>query len=122
MNTYGPYTPVRQAGEFYFISGQIGVNSSTKQAPESITEQTTQLFENMKKVLKEVGLSLDDIVKTTVFLVDMADFSAMNAIYEKQFKTPRPARSTISVQELPRVGGAHVLRVEIEAVAYRKQA
>lgn len=121
MSTFGPYTPVRQAGDFLFVSGQVGVSPTTKQAPESVTDQTIQLFSNMKQLLNELGLSLNDIVKTTVFLVDMNDFSAMNEVYEKHFSTPRPARSTVSVQELPRVGGAHELRVEIEAVAHRKQ-
>lgn len=122
MTTYGPYTPVRSAGNFLFVSGQIGVDPSTKIAAHDITEQTNQLLRNMAQVLDANDAKLRDVMKTTVFLTNMDDFAAMNAVYEQYFEAPRPARSTISVRELPRVGGDTTLLVEIEAVAYKEQA
>jgi 2-iminobutanoate/2-iminopropanoate deaminase len=122
MTTYGPYTPVRSAGNILFISGQIGVDAATKTASDDIAEQTKQALRNMKAVLASAGASLTDIVKTTVFLTNMDDFAAMNAVYERAFQTPRPARSTVCVRELPRLGGDVPIRVEIEAVAYKEPA
>ena len=119
MTTYGPYTPVREAGNLLFVSGQIGVDPNTKQATPDIEGQTRQALANLAAALKDAGASLDDVVKTTVFLVDMDDFAAMNAVYERVFAAPRPARSTIGVGELPRVGGTSKLLVEIEAVAQK---
>jgi 2-iminobutanoate/2-iminopropanoate deaminase len=121
MTTYGPYTPVRRAGNLLFVSGQIGVDPITKTASLTVTEQTTQALHNMAQVLEEAGVSLHDVVKTTVFLTNMDDFTAMNTAYEQAFiTTPRPARSTVGVRELPQVGGSTTLRVEIEAVAYKE--
>lgn len=121
MTTYGPYTPVRTAGNFLFISGQIGIDPTTKIAAPDITEQTNQVLRNMAQALEANDAGLNDVLKTTVFLTNMDDFAAMNAVYEQYFEAPRPARSTISVRELPRVGGDTMLLVEIEAVAYRGQ-
>lgn len=120
--SYGPYTPVRQAGNFYFVSGQIGVNPDTKTAPADITNQVKQTLTNMKAVLATANLQLDQVVKTTVFLTDMGNFTAMNEVYETYFSAPRPARSAIAVRELPRVAGETPLLVEIEAVAYKEAA
>jgi 2-iminobutanoate/2-iminopropanoate deaminase len=122
MTTYGPYTPVRPAGNLLFVSGQVGVNTTTKTAAPDVSEQTKQVFRNMAAVLETNGASLRDVVKTTVFLTNMDDFAAMNAVYEQLFEVPRPARSTVCVRELPRVGGDTALLVEIEAVAYKEQA
>jgi 2-iminobutanoate/2-iminopropanoate deaminase len=122
MTTYGPYTPVRSAGGLLFVSGQVGVNSATKLASTDASEQTKQALLNMTEVLAGVHASLHDVVKTTVFLTDMDDFAAMNAVYEQMFQAPRPARSTICVRELPRVGGDTRLCVEIEAIAYKEAA
>ena len=119
MTTYGPYTPVREAGNLLFVSGQIGVDPNTGQATPDIESQTRQALANLAVALKDAGASLDDVVKTTVFLADMDDFTAMNAVYEQAFAAPRPARSTIGVGELPRVGGTSKLLVEIEAVAQK---
>ena len=119
MTTYGPYTPVREAGNLLFVSGQIGVDPNTGRATPDIEGQTRQALANLAAALKDAGASLDDVVKTTVFLVDMDDFAAMNAVYERVFAAPRPARSTIGVGELPRVGGTSKLLVEIEAVAQK---
>jgi 2-iminobutanoate/2-iminopropanoate deaminase len=119
MTTYGPYTPVREAGNLLFASGQIGIDPTTKQAAPDIENQTRQALANLAAALKDAGASLDDVVKTTVFLADMDDFAAMNAVYEQVFAVPRPARSTISVGELPRVGSTSKLLIEIEAVAQK---
>ena len=122
MTAYGPYTPVRSAGNLLFVSGQIGIDAATKTASEDVTEQTKQVLRNMEQALNDSGASLQDVVKTTVFLTNMDDFVAMNAVYEQVFGTPRPARSTVCVRELPRVGGDTTLSVEIEAVAYKEAA
>jgi 2-iminobutanoate/2-iminopropanoate deaminase len=118
--TYGPYSAIRQAGHTYYVSGQIGISRSTgKTAPDAAT-QTECAILNLETVLRSVNLGLDDVVKTTVFLTSMADFAAMNDVYEQRFATPRPARSTVAVNELPRFGGDVTLLVEIEAIAYKE--
>jgi 2-iminobutanoate/2-iminopropanoate deaminase len=122
MTTYGPYTPVRQAGNLLFVSGQIGINPNTKRAAVDIETQTQQALANLAAVLKEAGAGLGDVVKTTVFLANMNDFAAMNAVYEKAFMAPRPARSAVGVRELPRLSDAAKLLVEIEAVAHKAQS
>lgn len=121
MTTYGPYTPVRRAGDLLFVSGQVGIDPTTKKAISDILQQTEQALNNLKNALENEGASLDDIVKTTVFLTHMDNFEAMNGAYEKVFATPRPARSTVGVRELPRVGDVPLL-VEIEAVACKEAA
>lgn len=121
-DTFGPYTPLRRAGNTYFVSGQVGVDPQTKQAPAGVEAQTKQVFENLKSVLAGASLDIDDIVKTTVYLADMDDFAAMNAVYETYFSAPRPARACVAVKELPRVSGDTTIVVEVEAVAYRELA
>jgi 2-iminobutanoate/2-iminopropanoate deaminase len=116
---FGPYEPARKAGDLYFVSGQVGVDPSTKSAEESVLAQTHQALHNMAAVLGGVGLHMGDVVKTTVYLTDMADFDQMNAAYVQHFGSPRPARAAIAVKELPRVGGAVTCRIEIEAVAMK---
>lgn len=118
--TYGPYSPLKQAGELLFVSGQVGVNPDTKQAPQGAAEQTKQAFENLKLVLAEHGASLDSVVKTTIFLTSMDDYNTINEVYEQVFSAPRPARSTIGVNELPRVAEDVPLLVEVEAIAKRR--
>lgn len=113
-----PYTPIKQVGNWYFISGQIGKDMRTNMAARDIVEQTNQLFENLDAVLAGAGLNKQDIVKTTVFLVDMGNFAAMNEAYASYFEQPYPARSTVAVKELPRVADQPML-VEIEAIAYK---
>jgi 2-iminobutanoate/2-iminopropanoate deaminase len=115
-NTFGPYTPIRQSGGLFFVSGQVGVKLGTKSAGEDIAAQTNTAIDNLAAVLASAHLTLDDVVKTTVFLTNMNDFAAMNESYTKRFNTPRPARSTVGVAELPRVSDTPLL-VEIEAVA-----
>jgi 2-iminobutanoate/2-iminopropanoate deaminase len=120
MVTYGPYTPVRQAGNLLFVSGQVGIDPKTKTAPKGVEGQTKQALLNLESALRDRNASLRDIVKTTVFLVTMDDFTAMNAMYEQELPTPRPARSTVGIRELPRLAGAIPLLVEIEAIAYKE--
>lgn len=110
----GPYSQAIDAGSFVFISGQIPVDPATGNIPEGITAQTTQSLSNVKAILAEAGLSVDNVVKTTVFLADMNDFAAMNAVYAEVFTAPFPARSAVAVRELPK----QVL-VEVEVIAVR---
>lgn len=110
----GPYSQAIDAGPFVFISGQIPVDPATGQIPEGITAQTAQSLANVKAILAEAGLSVDNVVKTTVFLADMGDFAAMNAVYAENFTAPFPARSAVAVRELPKK-----VLVEIEVIAAR---
>jgi len=111
----GPYSQAVAAGPFVFISGQIPLNRQGEMAQGDIVVQTVQVIENLKAVLGAAGLSLADVVKTTVFLADMADFAEMNRVYAEFFPEEPPARSTFQVAALPRNAS-----VEIEAVALRK--
>ena len=120
MTTYGPYAPIRRAGNLLFVSGQIGIAPLTKMAAVTIGEQTKQALQNMEHALQAMDAGLQDIVKTTVFLTNMDDFATMNVAYEQAFGGSRPARSTVAVRELPRVGGKVSILVEIEAVAYKE--
>lgn len=114
----GPYSHAVRAGGFLFCSGQVGFVPETGQFVSSdVTEQTVQVFANVRAVLAAAGLTLADVAKTTVFLADMADFEAMNAVYADAFGTHRPARSTVAAAGLPR--GA---RVEIEVTARLRDA
>lgn len=108
----GPYSQAIDAGSFVFISGQIPVNPETGNIPEGITAQTAQSISNIKAILAEAGLSVDNVVKTTVFLANMGDFAAMNEVYAANFTSPFPARSAVAVKDLPK----QVL-VEIEVIA-----
>ncbi len=111
----GPYSPAVQGANFIYLSGQTPIDPVTGKLVEGgIGEQTRQAFQNLKAVLLAGGLSLEDVVKVNVYLVDMADFAGMNAVYQEQFAAPYPARTTVAVAGLPL--GA---RVEIEMVALR---
>ena len=110
----GPYSQAIDTGSFVFISGQIPINPATGEIPEGITAQTTQSLANVKAILAEAGLSVDNVVKTTVFLSEMANFVPMNEVYAQVFTAPFPARSAVAVRELPK----QVL-VEIEVIAVR---
>ena len=109
----GPYSQALRAGGFLFAAGQVGFDPATGELVDGgIAEQTRRVLQNIRAILEAGGSGLAQVVKTTVFLVDMADFAAMNEAYAEAFGTHRPARSTVAVAALPR--GA---RVEIEAVA-----
>ena len=111
----GPYSSAIQTDGFVFCSGQLGLDPQTSEmAGADLEAQTRQTLINLKNVLEAAGSSLEQVVKTTVFLTDMADFARMNAVYAEFFGSVPPARSTIAVAGLPR--GA---RVEIEAMALR---
>ena len=110
----GPYSQAIDAGAFVYCSGQIPVNPATGEIPEGITAQTAQSLANVKAILTEAGLTMDNVVKTTVFLADMNDFAAMNAVYAENFSEPFPARSAVAVRELPKK-----VLVEIEVIAVR---
>lgn len=109
----GPYSQGIKANGFVFVSGQLPIDPSTDKFPDvSIEAQTEQSIKNLNAILQEAGCSLKDVVKTTVFLADINDFSAMNKVYEKYFSHPCPARSAVQVANLPKNA-----LVEIEAIA-----
>jgi 2-iminobutanoate/2-iminopropanoate deaminase len=113
----GPYSQAIRIGDFLFASGQVALDPATGQiVPGAIAEQTTQVLENLKAVLEAAGATLANVVKTVVFLKDMNDFAAMNAIYGKYLApegTIAPARSTVEVARLPKDA-----LVEIEVIAH----
>lgn len=109
-----PYNQAIRAGDLVFVAGQLGVRLDTGElAGPSVEEQTEQVMRNLGAILEAAGSSLDKLVKTTVFLLDLADFGGMNEVYASHVGDRPPARSTIGVAQLP--SGA---RVEIEAVAH----
>jgi len=109
----GPYSQAIRAGHYLFLSGQIPLDPVTGEVVAGdVRAQTRRVLENIGAVLAAADVSFDAVVKTTVFLVDLADFTAMNEIYASVFTDPAPARSTVQVSRLPRDA-----RVEIEAVA-----
>ncbi len=109
----GPYSQAIQVGNLVYTSGQIPINPATGAFVEGgIEEQTRQALSNVQAILKEAGLTMGNVVKTTVFMADMNDFARMNAVYAEFFTEPYPARSAVAVKTLPK--GA---LVEIEVVA-----
>ncbi len=108
----GPYSQAISTGSLLFVSGQIPVNPETGEIPEGISAQAAQSLKTLSAILEAAGLSTANVVKTTVFLADMADFAAMNAEYAKAFDEPFPARSAVAVRDLPKG-----VLVEIEAIA-----
>jgi 2-iminobutanoate/2-iminopropanoate deaminase len=114
----GPYSQAIVSGQDVFCSGQIPLDPQTGNIVEGdIAAQTQRVLDNLQAVLVAAGASFDDVVKTTIFLIDMADFSAVNAAYERAFGRAKPARSAVAVAALPR--GA---RVEIDCIARLKNA
>lgn len=112
----GPYSQAVDSGAgLVFVSGQLPIGPATGAFPEGgVAEQTRQSLTNARAILRAAGLDLGNVVKTTVFLADMADFGAMNEVYAQFFAAPFPARSAVAVKDLPK--GA---RVEIECIAAR---
>src|SRR5688572_19183395 len=90
-----PYSTVRQAGDLYFISGHTGVDIPTKTADPDVKVQTAKVFENLVNTMKTYDLAINDIVKTTIFITDMNDFTSVNEVYVTYFNDPKPARSTV---------------------------
>ena len=112
----GPYSQAVDTGDLVFLSGQIPLDPATGQivGPGDIQAQTERVIQNMKGVLRAAGLDLANVVRTTVFMIDLAEFSRMNEIYGRHFAAEPPARSTVQVSALPRG-----VRVEIDAIAKR---
>ena len=109
----GPYSQAMQTGNMLFVSGQIPIDPATGEfAGADIATQTNQSLTNIKNILAAAGYTMNDVVKTTVLLADIADFAAMNAVYAEYFTENKPARAAFAVKDLPR--GA---LVEIEAIA-----
>ena len=108
----GPYSQGLDLGNLVFVSGQIPVDPSTGTMPETIEAQATQSLTNVKNILEADGLTMSNVVKTTIFLADLADFAVVNAIYESFFSQPFPARSCVQVAAIPK--GA---KIEIECIA-----
>ncbi len=111
----GPYSQAIATNDLVFISGQLGIDASTGEFKGvDIHSQTTQSMENIKAILKEAGLGMDSVVKTTILLKSLDDFSVVNEIYGSYFKEPYPARATFQVAKLPKDA-----LVEIEAIAIK---
>ncbi len=111
----GPYSQGLDIGSMVFVSGQIPVDPATGTMAETIEEQTTQSLTNLKNILATGGLTMSNVVKTVVFLSDLNDFPAMNAVYETFFEKPFPARSCVQVAAIPK--GA---KIEIECIAVKQ--
>ena len=111
----GPYSQAIEANGFLFISGQLGVTPSGEFAGADVKSQAQRSLQNLQAILSEAGLGFENVVKTTIFLADIADFAAVNEIYAESFKEPYPARSTVAVKTLPKGG-----LVEIELIAVTK--
>ena len=109
----GPYSQAIKAGGMVFCSGQIPIDPATGEfVSDVVSEQTDQVLKNLSEVLKAAGSSLDQVVKTTVFLADMGDFAEMNEVYGRYFSDNKPARATVQAARLPRDA-----KVEIDCIA-----
>jgi len=113
-NPVGPYSQVVQVGELLYLAGQVPLTPQGTMNDGDIAAQTRQVLNNLKAVLEAAGCSMDNIVKTTIFLADLGDFEIVNKVYAEYFREPYPARSTVEVSKLPK--GA---RLEIDAIASR---
>ncbi|HWP36620.1 MAG TPA: RidA family protein [Gemmatimonadales bacterium] len=112
----GPYSQALIAGNLVFTAGQIALDPATMElAPGGVAEQTDRVLKNLAAVLQQAGSGIGHVIKTTVYLVDMGDFAAMNEVYARHFGEHRPARSTVAVAGLPKQA-----RVEIDAIALRQ--
>ena len=112
----GPYSQAIRSGDMLFCSGQLGIDPATGELVEGVEAQAERALRNLQSVLDAAALGFDDVVKTTIFLADIGDFAAVNAVYARFMPDPPPARSTVQVAALPKGG-----RVEIEAIARRVQ-
>ena len=110
----GPYTQAIRAGQFLFVSGQVPIDPATGQlVGGSIADQTRRALENIGAILQAGGASFQQVVRSTVYLADLGDFSAMNDVYATFFTAPQPARSTIQAARLPRDA-----RIEVDVIAF----
>ncbi len=112
-NPVGPYSQAVKAGNFIFVSGQLGIDPVTGELAQDIASQTERAIKNIEAILKVAGASLQDIVRVTVYLKDMDDFGEMNKVYEKYFGEIAPARVAVAVESLPKDA-----RIEMDAIAY----
>jgi 2-iminobutanoate/2-iminopropanoate deaminase len=110
----GPYSQAIRSGDMVFCSGQLGLDPATGELADGVELQAERALRNLQTILDAAGVSFDDVVKTTIFLADIGDFAAVNAVYARFMPDPPPARSTVQVAALPKGG-----RVEIEAIARR---
>lgn len=110
----GPYSQALVSGNMVFVSGQIPVDPVSGSIAETIEEQTAQSLSNIRNILAENGMTMSDVIKTTVFLSDLGDFAAMNEVYASHFEAPYPARSCVQVAAIPKG-----CRVEIECIAVK---
>ncbi|MGL4991053.1 MAG: RidA family protein [Sarcina sp.] len=108
----GPYSQGIKVGNLVFTSGQIPLNPVTGEMPETIEEQTRQSLDNVKAILEASGTSMNNVIKTTVFLADLNDFTKMNDVYATYFEGEKPARSAIEISKLPKDA-----KIEIEVIA-----
>lgn len=108
----GPYSPGVKLGDMLYLSGQLGLDPATGTLPEGVEAQAEQSLKNIENLLTEAGATMANVVKTTVFLADIADFARVNEVYAKHFEAPFPARSAVQVAAIP-AGGL----VEIEVIA-----
>lgn len=109
----GPYSQAIQAGEFLYVSGQIGINPETGDVAEGIEAQTKQVMENLKAILAEANTSFADVIKFTIYIQSMDNFATVNDIYGGYLQKPYPARATVEVSRLPKD-----MLVEMDAVVY----
>lgn len=110
----GPYSQAVRAGEWIFVSGQLGLSPQGEMVSENAAEQAKQALENLRAILREAGLGMENVVQVTIFLTDIQQFSVVNEVYAQYFESPYPARCCVEVSALPRGG-----RVEIAAIARR---
>lgn len=111
----GPYSQAIEAGDFIYVSGQIGINPETGDVVEGIEEQTNQVMQNLQAILTEAGTDFSHVVKFTIYIASMDDFATVNEIYGGYLSKPYPARATVEVSQLPK----NVL-IEMDAVVYTK--
>ena len=116
LKAIGPYSQAVSNGTMLFVSGQLPIDPTNLKMPETIEEQTKQSIQNIQMILMEAGLSLEHVIKTTVYLQDLQDFDKMNEVYDLCFDSPYPARSTVQVARLPKDA-----KVEIEVIAVREE-
>lgn len=110
----GPYSQAIQMGDFLFTSGQLGILPETGELAQGVEAQTEWALKNLGAILTEAGMSYANVLKTTVFVADLADFAKVNAVYQKYFENTYPARSCVQVTALPKGG-----LVEIECIAVK---